>query len=413
MQEKDLVIGSETLKYRPRINQSLDLRKLSIDPKEGFLLSRVDGNTSVEQLLMVSGMDREETMQSLSKLLKQGIIFFAEKLKEKTERKEQGAPYSQVKGKKAEKEEDWVVDEGVEISEKDKEKIHSTYKSLGNLNYYKILGIEKGADQRKIKSAYFSLSREFHPDRYFRKSIGRYKSMLENIFKKVSEAYEILYDPHSREEYDKSIISDISEEKIIEARKQSEKPIRKGHHLDKALQPIIERMGKAKGFYKTGKKDVLDKNYKSASVNFKLAVAYDPYNEQYKESLAEAQEIVKKQESEKLIRRAAFEEEVGRFADALKLLEQVVQITSDNPEPYHKMAQLLLNHNRDLRQAKNYCLRAIDMDSDNTEYYLTLGSIYEAAGLFRNAAREFQKVLNLDKGNSEAQEGLKRLKKFH
>ncbi len=410
MAEKDIVLEAETLKYRPRVDQSLDLRKLRIDAKEGFLLSRVDGKTSVEQLLMVSGMSKQETMGALSKLLKEGIIFFEEKPKVIDKIKGKGVPYVQVKGKKIQREEDWVMEEGVEIAEEDKKKILSTYENLDNLNYYKILGIKKSSDRREIKRAYFALSREFHPDRYFRKSIGRFKTILEAIFKKVSEAYEVLYDSKSREEYDKSI---VSEEKIAEARKESEKQVRTGRPMDKALKPIVERLAKAKGFFKAGKKDFLDKNYKSASVNFRLAIAYDPYNEQYKENFAEAQRIVKQEESERLMRKASFEEEVGRFTDALKLMEQAVQITSDNPEPYHKLARLLLNRDKNLRQAKNYCLRAIDINSKNPEYYLTLGSIYEAAGLFRNAAREFEKVLRLDKGNSEAQERLKGLKGVH
>ncbi len=410
MAEKDIVLEAETLKYRPRVDQSLDLRKLRIDAKEGFLLSRVDGKTSVEQLLMVSGMSKQETMGALSKLLKQGIVFFEEKPKVIDKIKEKGVPYVQVKGKKIQREEDWVMEEGVEIAEEDKKKILSTYENLDNLNYYKILGIKKSSDRREIKRAYFALSREFHPDRYFRKSIGRFKAILEAIFKKVSEAYEVLYDSKSREEYDKSI---VSEEKIAEARKESEKQVRTGRPMDKALKPIVERLAKAKGFFKAGKKDFLDKNYKSASVNFRLAIAYDPYNEQYKENFAEAQRIVKQEELERLMRKASFEEEVGRFTDALKLMEQAVQITSDNPEPYHKLARLLLNRDKNLRQAKNYCLRAIDINSQNPEYYLTLGSIYEAAGLFRNAAREFEKVLRLDKGNSEAQERLKGLKGVH
>ena len=46
-----------------------------------------------------------------------------------------------------------------------------------------------------MKKAYFKLSKEFHPDRYFRKEIGPYGERLDRIFKKVLEAHEILSDP--------------------------------------------------------------------------------------------------------------------------------------------------------------------------------------------------------------------------
>ena len=58
-----------------------------------------------------------------------------------------------------------------------------------------LLGVEPGADRRTIKRAYFKLSKEFHPDRYFRKEIGDYAERLERIFKKVLEAHEMLSDP--------------------------------------------------------------------------------------------------------------------------------------------------------------------------------------------------------------------------
>ena len=63
------------------------------------------------------------------------------------------------------------------------------------LPYCEILGVASNAQPKIVKRAYFKLSREFHPDRYFRREIGEYGARLERIFKKVLEAYEILSDP--------------------------------------------------------------------------------------------------------------------------------------------------------------------------------------------------------------------------
>ena len=41
------------------------------------------------------------------------------------------------------------------------------------------------ADRRAVKKAYFSLCREFHPDRYFRREIGLYAEKLDGIFKRA------------------------------------------------------------------------------------------------------------------------------------------------------------------------------------------------------------------------------------
>jgi molecular chaperone DnaJ len=71
-------------------------------------------------------------------------------------------------------------------------------KDLYEKDYYSILGVDKKADAATIKKTYRSLARELHPD----KTKGDKK--LEDRFKEVSEAYEILSDDKKRAEYDQA-----------------------------------------------------------------------------------------------------------------------------------------------------------------------------------------------------------------
>ena len=71
-------------------------------------------------------------------------------------------------------------------------------KDLYEKDYYAILGVDKKADAAEIKKKYRSLARELHPD----KTKGDKK--LEDRFKEVSEAYEILSDDKKRNEYDQA-----------------------------------------------------------------------------------------------------------------------------------------------------------------------------------------------------------------
>jgi molecular chaperone DnaJ len=71
-------------------------------------------------------------------------------------------------------------------------------KDLYEKDYYAILGVDKKADAATIKKQYRSLARELHPD----KTKGDKK--LEDRFKEVSEAYEILSDDKKRAEYDQA-----------------------------------------------------------------------------------------------------------------------------------------------------------------------------------------------------------------
>ena len=62
---------------------------------------------------------------------------------------------------------------------------------------YDLLGLGRGADDAAIKAAYRKLAKECHPDRH------NGCAQQEARFKAVSEAYEVLKDPHKRAAYDR------------------------------------------------------------------------------------------------------------------------------------------------------------------------------------------------------------------
>lgn len=71
-------------------------------------------------------------------------------------------------------------------------------KDLYEKDYYKILGVSKEADAATIKKAYRKLAKDLHPDA----NAGDKK--IEEKFKEVSEAYDVVSDPKRRAEYDEA-----------------------------------------------------------------------------------------------------------------------------------------------------------------------------------------------------------------
>jgi len=66
----------------------------------------------------------------------------------------------------------------------------------GYRDYFKVLGLERGADADAIKRAFRKLARQYHPD------VNPGDASAEAKFKEISEAYEVLSDPDKRRRYE-------------------------------------------------------------------------------------------------------------------------------------------------------------------------------------------------------------------
>ncbi|MDN3640907.1 molecular chaperone DnaJ [Simiduia curdlanivorans] len=67
---------------------------------------------------------------------------------------------------------------------------------MSKRDYYEVLGVERGVDEKELKKAYRRIAMKYHPDR------NSEDKNAEDKFKEASEAYEVLSDSQKRAAYD-------------------------------------------------------------------------------------------------------------------------------------------------------------------------------------------------------------------
>lgn len=74
-------------------------------------------------------------------------------------------------------------------------------------DYYKVLGLKKNCNQNDIKRAYRKLAMKYHPDKS--------NSDTSDIFRQITDAYEVLGDETKRNQYDNPSINHIGNMNIF------------------------------------------------------------------------------------------------------------------------------------------------------------------------------------------------------
>src|SRR3954471_18298066 len=66
----------------PRLRDECDIRSLPIDPREAFLLSRIDGVCSEAELALLTGLDLANVRASIDRLVSLGAVLLDDRIVE-------------------------------------------------------------------------------------------------------------------------------------------------------------------------------------------------------------------------------------------------------------------------------------------------------------------------------------------
>jgi hypothetical protein len=196
-------LGPDTLV--PKLRPSA-LAELNLGADEGFVLSRVDGRLTVGQICLLVPFDAEVTATILGQLAKVGALEIpGAEIPEPLPALKPAAPVAPVAGTRAPTAGHATMMEGLDLTVEQARRIDDFFASLATRDAFELLEVSRTADKKEIKRAYFKMSKELHPDRFFGKNIGPYKDRLSKIFQSVKAAYELLSDDARRTAYLESV----------------------------------------------------------------------------------------------------------------------------------------------------------------------------------------------------------------
>lgn len=81
-------------------------------------------------------------------------------------------------------------------------RVREMHDRIDSMDYYALLGVSSAVDGEAIAAAFFELSLEFHPDRFFLLKAGDLKEKIYQIYRQLGDAYAVLCDPEQRRRYD-------------------------------------------------------------------------------------------------------------------------------------------------------------------------------------------------------------------
>jgi DnaJ domain len=185
----------------PHLVPSCDVRALPIGPQEAFLLSRIDGATTEADLAMLTGLPASSVQAAIDRLLLLGAISLDGVPPPAKAPVPPPAPPASPPPERAKSA------DGVDLGGDQRLKILDYFERLDSEDYYTLLGVAADADKKEIRRAYYAAAPDFHPDRFFGKKLGAFKSKMEIIFGRLTLAYETLGSKEGRAEYDAYLAS--------------------------------------------------------------------------------------------------------------------------------------------------------------------------------------------------------------
>jgi hypothetical protein len=217
------IAGIGSTAQRLRVSPAFDPLKAAVGPEEYFVLSRIDGTQTLRELLLATGLPVDRVVSIVTRLRSLGALLLpgettapaAGPLQRPSAPRPpapQGvpavartltpaagggqlppsmpvAPVHDLSLPDPTPDELAALAEDTDLDERGRRRILAMARLCPGGDPHALLGVPTTADARMLKLAYFQLSKEIHPDRYYGKRLGSFAARMSMVFESTSRAY--------------------------------------------------------------------------------------------------------------------------------------------------------------------------------------------------------------------------------
>lgn len=195
----DLGSADDRVRQNPRFDPTA---AGAFSSEDYFVWSRIDGHTSIRDLILMTGFPPDRTVAILRRLREVGALLRPNESPEAVaERLEKARQAAALAGLELTEAEQAALGEAIDLDDSEKRRIVVMLRKVDSGDYFALLGVSETVDRRTLKKAYFKVSKEFHPDRYYGKDLGSFRERLARIFDTAHKAFEVLSDDAERAAY--------------------------------------------------------------------------------------------------------------------------------------------------------------------------------------------------------------------
>ena len=322
------------------LSHAVDPTKLQSDldltPAEGFVLSRVDGATSTGEIAKLSPLGEEETLRCVYALVTAGVL----EVRGATRPALPDAPAQEPEPSPS------ALRFLEEMREKQRASVGSTL--------YELLEVEPTAAPEAIHAAYFRLAKRLHPDHRSGLKLDDADGVLDDLYLRVKDAYEILSSETERRRYD----FELSLKKERRARAEETAAANPAPRGKPAPEPAHTKTFTSN---------------QTARIHFGNGERF-------------------------------FAD--GRYHDAIEELRTAVRLDSSRAEYYRALGRALSKNPKWRKPAEDAFSKALELNRFDADSYVGLGELYHQGGLETRARKMFEEALALDPDNVHALERL-------